>query len=38
MLVESFIQNLALTNPEINIIDFVKKLNEVTYNIDISFI
>ena len=38
MLVESFIQNLAVTNPEINIIDFVKKLNEVTYNIDISFI
>ena len=38
MLVESFSQNLVLGNPEINIIDFVKKLNEITDNIDISFI
>ena len=38
MLVESFIQNIVLGNPEINIIDFVKNLNEVTNNIDISFI
>ena len=38
MHVESFIQNLVLGNPEINIIDFVKKLNEITDNIDISFI
>ena len=38
MLVESFIQNLVIENPEINIIDFVKNLNEVTNNIDISFI
>ena len=38
MLVESFIQNLVLGNPEINIIDFDKKLNEITDNIDVSFI
>ena len=38
MLAESFIQNLVLGNPEINIIDFVKTLNEITDNIDISFI
>ena len=38
MLVESFIQNLVLGNPEINIIDFVKTLNEVADSIYISFI
>ena len=38
MLVESFIQNLVLTKPSVNIIEFAKLLNEILNNVDISFI
>ena len=38
MLVESFIQNLVLTKPSVNIIEFAKRLNKILKNVDISFI